>query len=40
MTHLVVTGQDNEGRNVSWLEKVSDEQYLGQDQADKTGKRP
>ncbi|GAB1106368.1 MAG: cupin domain-containing protein [Shewanella algae] len=40
MTHLVVTGQDNEGRNVSWLEQVSDEQYLGQDQADKTGKRP
>lgn len=27
MTHLVVTGQDAEGNNVSWMEKVSDEQY-------------
>ncbi|MCK0154827.1 cupin domain-containing protein [Alcanivorax sp. S6407] len=27
MTHLVVTGQDEEGNNVTWMEKVSDEQY-------------
>lgn len=27
MTHLVVTGHDNEGNNVVWLEKVSDPQY-------------
>ena len=27
MTHLVVTGQDEDGKNVSWMEKVSDEQY-------------
>lgn len=29
MTHLVVTGQDEEGNNVTWMEKVSDEQYSG-----------
>lgn len=29
MTHLVVTGQDAEGKNVTWMEKVSDEQYQG-----------
>ncbi|MFC4653921.1 cupin domain-containing protein [Rheinheimera marina] len=29
MTHLVVTGQDEEGRNVVWLEKVSDAEYSG-----------
>ena len=28
MTHLVVTGQDDEGNNVTWQEKVSDAQYL------------
>lgn len=27
MTHLVVTGQDEDGNNVTWMEKVSDEQY-------------
>ena len=27
MTHLVVTGQDSEGNNVTWMEKVSDSQY-------------
>lgn len=27
MTHLVVTGQDGEGHNVTWMEKVSNEQY-------------
>jgi len=31
MTHLVVTGQDDEGKNVTWMEKVSDEQYQGKD---------
>lgn len=29
MTHLVVTGQDEKGNNVTWMEKVSDEQYSG-----------
>lgn len=29
LTHLVVTGQDDAGNNVHWLEKVSDEQYHG-----------
>jgi quercetin dioxygenase-like cupin family protein len=28
MTHMAVTGTVN-GKNVNWLEKVSDEQYLG-----------
>lgn len=28
MTHLAITGRV-EGKNVNWLEKVSDEQYLG-----------
>ncbi len=32
MTHLVVTGQDDKGNNVTWMEKVSDEQYLGDQQ--------
>jgi quercetin dioxygenase-like cupin family protein len=27
MTHLHVTGTEPDGRNVTWLEKVSDEQY-------------
>jgi 4-carboxymuconolactone decarboxylase len=27
MTHIAVTGSDEEGRNVTWMEKVSDEQY-------------
>lgn len=30
MTHLVVTGRDENGKNVTWMEKVSDEQYNGQ----------
>lgn len=30
MTHLVVTGQDENGKNVTWMEKVSDEQYNSQ----------
>lgn len=30
MTHLVVTGQDEKGNNVTWMEKVSDAQYSGQ----------
>lgn len=29
MTHLAVTGT-SDGKNVSWMEKVSDEQYQGQ----------
>lgn len=29
MTHLVLTGVDSEGKNVVWMEKVTDEQYLG-----------
>lgn len=29
MTHLAITGELN-GKNVTWMEKVSDEQYLGQ----------
>jgi quercetin dioxygenase-like cupin family protein len=28
MTHLTITGQDEQNRNSTWLEKVSDEQYL------------
>ena len=28
MTHLVITGADEQGKNVEWLEPVSDEQYL------------
>ena len=28
MTHLAVTGTTAEGKNVEWMEKVSDEQYL------------
>ena len=27
MTHLAVTGSEPDGRNVTWMEKVSDEQY-------------
>lgn len=27
MTHIAVTGSDEAGKNVTWLEKVSDEQY-------------
>lgn len=27
MTHLVVTGADEQGKNVDWLEPVSNEQY-------------
>jgi len=27
MTHIAVTGSDEEGKNVTWMEKVSDEQY-------------
>lgn len=27
MTHLAVTGSDETGKNVTWMEKVSDEQY-------------
>jgi 4-carboxymuconolactone decarboxylase len=27
MTHLAITGSDEEGKNVTWMEKVSDEQY-------------
>lgn len=30
MTHLVVTGQDADGDNVTWMEKVTDAQYSGQ----------
>ncbi|MBM7335469.1 cupin domain-containing protein [Alloalcanivorax marinus] len=29
MTHLVVTGQDADGENVNWMEKVTDSQYAG-----------
>jgi len=29
MTHLVITGVDEKGKNVEWLEAVSDEQYNG-----------
>ncbi len=28
MTHLAITGELN-GKNVDWMEKVTDEQYLG-----------
>jgi quercetin dioxygenase-like cupin family protein len=28
MTHLAVTGATADGKNVTWMEKVSDEQYL------------
>lgn len=27
MTHIAVTGSDEAGKNVTWMEKVSDEQY-------------
>ena len=27
MTHLAVTGRDEQGQNVTWMEKVSDAQY-------------
>ena len=30
MTHLAVTGTDEDGKNVEWMEKVSDEQYNAQ----------
>ncbi len=30
MTHLVVTGQDADGDNVTWMDKVTDAQYSGQ----------
>ena len=30
MTHLAVTGTNDEGKNVEWMEKVSDEQYNAQ----------
>lgn len=30
MTHIAVTGVDEQGRNVEWLEKVSDQQYKGE----------
>lgn len=30
MTHLVITGVDEAGRNVTWLEPVTDRQYAGQ----------
>lgn len=30
MTHLAVTGSTAEGKNVEWMEKVSDAQYQGQ----------
>lgn len=29
MTHMTITGSDEHNRNVSWMEKVTDEQYLG-----------
>ncbi|WP_345986040.1 cupin domain-containing protein [Sulfurimonas sp. HSL-1656] len=29
MTHLVITGSDKNGKNVEWLEPVTDEQYAG-----------
>lgn len=29
MTHLAITGMDAQGRNVEWMEKVSDGQYSG-----------
>ncbi|MDO5624069.1 MAG: cupin domain-containing protein [Pseudomonadota bacterium] len=29
MTHLVITGSDEQNRNVTWMEKVSDAQYDG-----------
>jgi quercetin dioxygenase-like cupin family protein len=29
MTHLAITGQDEQSRNATWMEKVSDAQYLG-----------
>lgn len=30
MTHLALTNVDSEGNNVTWLEKVSDEQYYSE----------
>lgn len=32
MTHLALTGVDRNGKNVEWMEKVSDEQYEGKNQ--------
>ncbi|MDD2700811.1 MAG: cupin domain-containing protein [Sideroxydans sp.] len=29
MTHLVITGVDDQGKNVEWLEPVTDKQYTG-----------
>lgn len=29
MTHLAITGTDEQGKNVEWMEKVSDDQYAG-----------
>jgi quercetin dioxygenase-like cupin family protein len=29
MTHLAITGTDAQGKNVEWMEKVSDDQYAG-----------
>lgn len=29
MTHLVITGVDKDGKNVEWLEPVTDDQYAG-----------
>lgn len=29
MTHLAITGSDAQGKNVEWMEKVSDDQYAG-----------
>lgn len=37
MTHLVVTGEDDDGKNVVWMEKVSDAQYGAYD-SDKRSK--
>ncbi len=30
MKHIAVTGVDEQGRNVEWLEKASDQQYEGE----------
>ncbi|KAF0810312.1 carboxymuconolactone decarboxylase domain /Cupin 2 barrel domain-containing protein [Alcanivorax sp. S71-1-4] len=38
MTHLVVTGQNEQGDNVTWMEKVSDAQYRGQPAPDATSR--
>lgn len=29
MTHLVITGSDKDGKNVEWLDPVTDDQYAG-----------